>query len=116
MQYATTGDGQLSANQLLAVIKDTGKTLKELADEMEVYPQVLINVRVSKFGKAQFPKDKEVQNAIKKVEEKLGDEGRILVRLSGTEPLIRVMLEGRDYEQIKELAESVASVIKERLV
>ena len=116
LQYATTGDGQLSAIQLLAVIKDTGKTLKELADEMEVYPQVLINVRVSNFGKAQFPKDKEVQNAIKKVEEKLGDDGRILVRVSGTEPLIRVMLEGKDYEQIKELAESVASVIKERLV
>ena len=83
---------------------------------MEVYPQVLINVRVSKFGKAQFNKDKEVQNAIKKVEEKLGDEGRILVRISGTEPLIRVMLEGKDYEQIKELGETVASVIGERLV
>ena len=116
LKYATTGDGQLSAIQLLAVVKDTGKTLKELADEMEVYPQVLINVRVSNFGKAQFKKDKEVQNAIKQVEEKLGDEGRILVRLSGTEPLIRVMLEGKDYEQIKELGESVASVIKERLV
>ncbi len=116
LKHATTGDGQLSAIQLLAVVKDTGKTLKELADEMEVYPQVLINVRVSNFGKAQFKKDKEVQNAIKQVEEKLGDEGRILVRLSGTEPLIRVMLEGKDYEQIKELGESVASVIKERLV
>ncbi len=116
LKYATTGDGQLSAIQLLAVVKDTGKTLKDLADEMEVYPQVLINVRVSKFGKAQFNKDKEVQNAIKKVEEKLGDEGRILVRISGTEPLIRVMLEGKDYEQIKELGETVASVIGERLV
>ena len=116
LQYATTGDGQLSAIQLLAVVKDTGKTLKELADEMEVYPQVLINVRVSNFGKAQFKKDKEVQNAIKKAEEKLGDEGRILVRLSGTEPLIRVMLEGKDYDKISELGESVATVIKERLV
>ena len=116
LKYATTGDGQLSAIQLLAVVKDTGKTLKELADEMEVYPQVLINVRVSNFGKVQFKKDKEVQNAIKQVEEKLGDDGRILVRISGTEPLIRVMLEGKDYEQIKELGESVASVIKERLV
>lgn len=116
LQYATTGDGQLSAIQLMAVVKDTEKTLKELASEMFVYPQVLINVTVSNFGKAQFPKDKEVQNAIKKVEEKLGDEGRILVRLSGTEPLVRVMLEGKDYEQIKELGESVAQVVRERLV
>lgn len=116
LKYATTGDGQLSAIQLLAVVKDTEKTLKELADEMEVYPQVLINVTVSSLGKAQFPKDKEVQNAIKKVEKELGDEGRILVRLSGTEPLVRVMLEGKDLEQIKELGESVAQVVRERLV
>ena len=116
LQHATTGDGQLSAIQLLAVVKDTGKTLKELADEMEVYPQVLINVRVSNFGKAQFAKDKEVQNAIKQVEEELGNEGRILVRLSGTEPLVRVMLEGKDYDKIKELGESVAQVVRERLV
>ena len=116
LKYATTGDGQLSAIQLLAVVKDTGKTLKELADEMEVYPQVLINVRVSKFGKAQFKKDKEVQNAIAKAEEKLGTDGRILVRISGTEPLIRVMLEGKDFDKISELGETVASVIRERLV
>lgn len=115
-EYATTGDGQLSAIQLLSVLKDTGKTLKELADEMEVYPQVLINVRVSNFGKAQFPKDKEVQNAIKQVEETLGNDGRILVRLSGTEPLVRVMLEGKDLDKINELGESVAQVIRERLV
>ncbi len=116
LQYATTGDGQLSAIQLLSVVKDTGKTLKELASEMEVYPQVLINVRVSNFGKAQFPKDREVQNAIKHVENELGDDGRILVRLSGTEPLVRVMLEGKDLDKIKELGESVAQVVKERLV
>ena len=116
LQYATTGDGQLSAIQLLSVVKDTGKTLKELSSEMEVYPQVLINIHVSNFGKAQFKKDKEVQNAIKQVEEKLGDEGRILVRLSGTEPLVRVMLEGKDYDKIKELGESVAQVVRERLV
>ncbi len=116
LQYATTGDGQLSAIQLLSVLKDTGKTLKELSCEMEVYPQVLINVRVSNFGKAQFPKDKEVQNAIKQVEEELGNNGRILVRLSGTEPLVRVMLEGKDSDKINELGESVAQVIRERLV
>ncbi len=116
LQYATTGDGQFSAIQLLSVVKDTKKTLKELADEMEVYPQVLINVTVSNFGKAQFPKDREVQNAIKHVENELGNDGRILVRLSGTEPLVRVMLEGKDLDKIKELGESVAQVVRERLV
>ncbi len=116
LEFATTGDGQLSAIQLLAVVKDTGKTLKELSSEMEVYPQVLINIHVSNFGKAQFPKDKEVQNAIRQAEETLGDDGRILVRLSGTEPLVRVMLEGKDLDKINELGESVAQVIRERLV
>ncbi len=116
LQYATTGDGQLSAIQLLSVVKDTGKNLKDLANEMEVYPQVLINVRVSNFGKAQFPKEKEVQNAIKQVEDELGNDGRILVRLSGTEPLVRIMLEGKDLDKINELGESVAQVVKERLV
>ena len=116
LEYATTGDGQLSAIQLLSVLKSTGKSLKELADEMEVFPQVLINVRVSNFGKAKFSKDTEVQNAIKQAERELGNNGRILVRLSGTEPLVRVMLEGKDLEKITELGDSVAQVIKERLV
>ena len=116
LKYATTGDGQLSAIQLLSVLKETSKNLKELSSEIDVYPQVLINVRVSNFGKAQFSKDKEVQNAIKQVEKELGNNGRILVRLSGTEPLVRVMLEGKNLDKITELGESVAQVIKERLV
>lgn len=116
LEHATTGDGQLSAIEVLSVVRDTGKGLKELADEMEVYPQVLINVRVSDFGKAQFSKDKQIQSAIRQVEEKLGNDGRILVRLSGTEPLVRIMLEGKDSYKINELGESVAQVIKERLV
>ena len=116
LEYATTGDGQLSAIQLLTVVKYSGRTLKELSGEMEVYPQVLINVRVSNFGKAQFPKDKEVQNAIKQVEEELGNDGRILVRLSGTEPLVRVMLEGKDEDKINVLAQEIVEVIKERLI
>lgn len=116
LQYATTGDGELSAIQLMSVIKDTGKTLKELADEMEVYPQVLINVTVSNYGKARFDKDKEIKNAIKRAEDELGTDGRILVRVSGTEPLVRVMLEGKDIEKIRELGESVSEVVRERLV
>lgn len=116
LDYATTGDGQMSAIQVLNVLKHTGKKISELASEMQVYPQVLINVRVSNFGKARLDKDKEVQLAIREASEELGDTGRVLVRVSGTEPLARVMLEGEDYNQIKSLAESIAKVIEERLV
>ena len=116
LEHATTGDGQLSAIKLLTALKFSGKTLKELSDEIEAYPQMLINVTVSDFGKAQFSKDKEIQNAIRQAEKELGDEGRILVRLSGTEPLVRVMLEGKNSDKINELGESVAQVIRERLV
>ena len=116
LDHATTGDGQMSAIQVLNVLKRTGLKISELADEMEVYPQVLVNVRVSNYGKTRLEKDKEVQLAIKEASEELGDEGRVLVRVSGTEPLVRVMLEGQDYEQIKYLADCIAQVGEERLV
>lgn len=116
LDHATTGDGQMSAIQVLNVLKSTGKKISELASEMQVYPQVLINVRVSNFGKTRLDKDEEVQLAIREASEELGDTGRVLVRVSGTEPLVRVMLEGEDYNQIKSLAESIAKVIEERLV
>ncbi len=114
--YASTGDGQLSALQVLAVMKRTGKKLSELAAEMEVFPQVLINVRVSQMGKARYDKDEEIKKAIKTAEKELGETGRVLVRVSGTEPLVRVMLEGKDKEKIQVLAEEIAEVVKERLI
>lgn len=116
LDYATTGDGQLSAIQVLKVLKNTGKTLKELADEMEIYPQVLINVRVSNYGRVRFTSDLEIKNAIARAEEELGDSGRVLVRVSGTEPLVRVMLEGKYEQKIRELGETIAEVVRERLV
>ncbi len=116
LDHATTGDGQMSAIQILNVLKRTGKKISELAGEMQVFPQILINVRVSNFGKTRLEKDKEVQLAIREASEELGDDGRVLVRVSGTEPLVRVMLEGKDYDKIKYLAECIAKVIEERLV
>ncbi len=114
--YASTGDGQLTAIQLLAVMKRTGKKLSELAAEMTVFPQVLINVRVSQMGKVRYDKDVEIKKAIESAERELGDEGRVLVRVSGTEPLVRVMLEGKDEAKIQVLAEEIAEVVKERLI
>ena len=115
-EHATTGDGELSALKLLCVMKETGKPLSELADIMEVFPQVLLNVRVSDFGKARFPRDEEIKNAIQSAEKELGNDGRVLVRVSGTEPLVRVMIEGKDENKINTLAQEIAEVVKERLL
>lgn len=116
LDHATTGDGELSALKLLCVMKKSGKKLSELANEMKVYPQTLVNVRVSDFGKARFPHDEEIKNAVAATEKELGADGRVLVRVSGTEPLVRVMLEGSDEKKIAVLAEELAQVIKERLL
>ena len=116
LDYATTGDGELSAIQLLKAMKRSGKKMSELASCMTIYPQVLINVRVSQYGRVRFPEDKEIAAAIAKAEEELGDTGRVLVRVSGTEPLVRVMLEGQDTEQIERLGNDIAEVVRERLI
>lgn len=115
-EFATTGDGELSALMLLSIMKATKKKLSELASVMQVFPQTLINVRVSDFGKARFPRDKEIKNAISEAEKELGNDGRVLVRVSGTEPLVRVMLEGKDEEKINLLAQEIVQVVKERLL
>ena len=114
--FATTGDGQLTAVQLLKVIKETGKSLKELADEIEIFPQVLLNVKVSSMGKLRLYEDEEIRIAIEEAERELENDGRVLVRASGTEPLVRVMLEGKNEEQTRRLANLIAGVIKERLI
>jgi phosphoglucosamine mutase len=116
LDHATTGDGQLSALKLLLVMQETKKKLSTLASQMKIYPQKLINVRVSDFGKARFPHDEEIKTAIAAAEKELGDDGRVLVRVSGTEPLVRVMLEGKNEEKINILAAEIADVIKERLI
>ena len=116
LDYATTGDGQVTAVQLLNVMRSTGKTLKELADEIEIFPQVLKNVKVSALGKLRLFNDNDIKLAIEEAEKELGDTGRVLVRASGTEPLVRVMIEGKDKEQIERLAEQIAEVVRERLI
>lgn len=115
LDYATTGDGELSGAMILSIMKRTGEKLSSLAKIMERMPQVLINVKVSAEGKLAFYTDKEVKAEIKRVTEILGDRGRILVRVSGTEPLVRVMLEGENLEEIQSLAEESAQVVRERL-
>lgn len=115
LDYATTGDGELSGAMVLSIMKRTGKPLSELATIMQRMPQVLVNVKVSAEGKLAFNDDDEIKAEIKRVGDILGDTGRILVRVSGTEPLVRVMLEGEDHNQIQRLAEQTAQVVRERL-
>lgn len=116
LDYASTGDGQLSAVQILNIIRATGKTLAELASEIEIYPQVLKNVKVSSFGKLRLNEDNDIRIAISEAEKELGADGRVLVRASGTEPLVRVMIEGKDKEQIEKLSDTIAEVVRERLI
>lgn len=109
LDYNTTGDGAITALQILSVMSRTGKTLSELASVVPIYPQVLVNVKVQKPGSIDgLPV---VIAAIKKAEKKLKS-GRILVRPSGTEPKIRVMIEGDDMAVITGMAEEIAEVIK----
>ncbi|MBO5106502.1 MAG: phosphoglucosamine mutase, partial [Clostridia bacterium] len=109
-EFATTGDGQLTGVQFASIMARTGKTASELTSIMQVFPQTMVNVTASPELKALLKTDEDIKNAINSVASKLGDEGRILVRASGTEPLVRVMLEGKNIKEIAAMAEEVAAV------
>ncbi len=115
LDYASTGDGELSGVQLIETIVKSKKSLSELAKVMRVYPQVLINVKVTPQGKQKYNNDEYIISAVQQAEMELSGEGRVLVRVSGTEPLVRVMLEGSDIEQITALGNRIADVVRERL-
>lgn len=115
LDYATTGDGELTGVQLLKTVVKSKKKLSELAKIMTVYPQVLINVEVTPEGKQKYNNDEYIISAVQQAEMELMGDGRVLVRVSGTEPLVRVMLEGKDYEKITALGNKIADVVRERL-
>jgi len=110
LDKSTTGDGIVAALEVLAVVRQSGKTLAELKNGMQVFPQTMINVRMSRrFDlKASAP----VQSALKQVESELASNGRVVLRASGTEPVVRVMLEGRDPQQIQRLGQQLADTVK----
>ena len=113
LDYNTTGDGMLSALQVLAVMKREGKTLSELASILTPFPQVLLNVPVAhKKDPHQVP---EVISLVNKVQKKLGQRGRVLVRPSGTESLIRVMVEGEKAKEIQAYAEEIAECVRKNM-
>lgn len=107
----TTGDGLLSALHLLQVMVDTGKPLSELAKVMEVLPQALVNAKVPNDKKESYMEYSDIAEAIAELEKKFAGEGRVLIRPSGTEPLVRVMIEGKDQKVIDEEAHKLAELI-----
>ena len=115
LDHNTTGDGLLTALQLLAVVKETGKKLSDLAGVMVELPQVLVNAAVRDENKGRYMEDKDIAEMIEKLESKLKDKGRVLIRASGTEPLVRVMLEGEDKVKLKEDAKKLAKLIEEKM-
>jgi phosphoglucosamine mutase len=113
LDHNTTGDGVITALQVLAIMQQTGKPLSELAKVMTALPQVLVNVRVRK--RVAIDKVPAIAERIREVTERLGDGGRVLVRYSGTEPLLRIMLEGQDQAEITALADDIAQTVARHL-
>ncbi len=112
LDHNTTGDGILTAVQMLKIMHKTGKKLSELNTVMKVLPQVLINAKVKEENKKDFDKNDEINSAVAKVSEKFKDRGRVLIRASGTEPLVRVMIEGEDPKELEKEARKVADLIE----
>ena len=114
LEQNTTGDGMMSAIALLNAVAESGRRLSELAGDIPQFPQVLVNVAVRNDGKAAAMEDETLLRRKAEVEKQLGENGRVLVRASGTEPLIRIMLEGKDEKEILDLALSLAHILVEK--
>lgn len=115
LDHNTTGDGLLTAIKLISVIKEEDKSLSELSNIMTSLPQVLVNAKVDNSKKKKYLEDNIIKTEIDNLEKKLDGEGRVLIRPSGTEPLVRVMIEGKDTEEITIIANKLANLIEERL-
>jgi phosphoglucosamine mutase len=115
LDYNPTGDGILTSLMLIQILLEKNVLASELCDIIQIYPQVLINAKVNSEKKSQYLEDKEIQTKIKEIENEFANEGRVVIRPSGTEPLIRVMIEGKDKNYIAKKAEEIAKLIEEKL-
>lgn len=114
LNHTTTGDGTLSSLQFVKAVLDSGKKPSQLSAEIEIFPQVLENARVANENKKAYLTDEEVQEAISAIEKEMEGNGRVLIRPSGTEPLVRVMIEGSDIERIHKLAVELSDLISKK--
>ncbi|HJJ14596.1 MAG: phosphoglucosamine mutase [Clostridia bacterium] len=115
LDYNPTGDGILTSIMFIKTLLEENKKASELCNIIKLYPQVLVNAKVSSDKKYDFDKDEEIKEEIKKLEEEFSGNGRVLIRTSGTEPLVRVMIEGENQEYIKAKAEKLAKLIEKKL-
>ena len=115
LDYNPTGDGILTSLMVIQILLEKGVLASELCSIINIYPQVLINAKVSQDKKQDYEKDEVVKQKIEELEKEFADNGRVLIRTSGTEPLIRVMIEGEDEEYITKKAEELANLIEEKL-
>ena len=113
-EHTTTGDGILSSLQFMGAVTCSGRKPSEMADEIEIFPQVLVTAGINNDYKKTYMKDPEIADEIRRIEEKMAGNGRVLIRPSGTEPLVRVMIEGDDEKQLEELAQGLAHMIEEK--
>ena len=114
LDYNPTGDGILTSLMLIQAILESGKKASELGNILQKYPQVLINAKVDSNKKYDYEKNPEIKTAIEKLEQEFSGNGRVLIRPSGTEPLVRVMIEGKDTKLIEEKAKKLADLIEEK--
>ena len=115
LDYNPTGDGILTSLMIISILLEKGGKASDLEKIINIYPQVLVNAQVSNDKKYDFDKDAVIRNTIEQVEKEFKGNGRVLIRASGTEPLVRVMIEGKDQEYITEKAKSIAELIEQRL-
>ena len=115
LDYNPTGDGILTSLMLIQTILEENKSASELADIIKLYPQVLINAKVNSDKKYDYEKDTDIKNAISELEKEFAGNGRVLIRPSGTEPLVRLMIEGEDQEYITKRAKEIADLIEQKL-
>ena len=115
LDYNPTGDGILTSLMLIQILLEKNISISKLCDIIQIYPQVLLNAKVNNSKKNEYENDKDIQKMIESLQEEFLGEGRVVIRPSGTEPLIRVMIEGKDQEYITLKAKEMVSLIEEKL-
>lgn len=115
-EHTTTGDGILSSLQFMEAVLASGRKISEMASEIQIFPQVLVNARVKNENKKKYSNDPQIAAAIEEIEKKMEGNGRVLIRPSGTEPLVRVMIEGDDEVVLDQLARGLADLIEEKFM